>query len=135
MTVPQDPAFVPPAPYDLLGFQGYFWFGSSSLWTVIPDDGVWSELPYNASVGYTQKILWWRDGYSARNESQPNLTVTGTRLDGDKQSIRASGATNAIANDIGQAMLVGMDFPAPGCWKITGKYKDAEMSFVVWVAP
>jgi hypothetical protein len=25
VTVPQDPAFVPPAPYDSLGFEGYFW--------------------------------------------------------------------------------------------------------------
>jgi hypothetical protein len=32
-------------------------------------------------------------------------------------------------------MLVGIDLPTLGCWKITGKYADAELSFVVWVAP
>ena len=33
-------------------------------------------------------------------------------------------------------MLVGVDFPTLGCWKITGKYAyaDVELSFVVWVA-
>jgi len=28
-----------------------------------------------------------------------------------------------------------VDLPTLGCWKITGKYSDAELSFVVWVAP
>jgi hypothetical protein len=32
-------------------------------------------------------------------------------------------------------MLVGVDFPTLGCWKITGKYAGAELSFVIWVAP
>jgi hypothetical protein len=34
-----------------------------------------------------------------------------------------------------KAMMTGVDFPSLGCWKITGKYKKSELSFVVWVAP
>jgi hypothetical protein len=39
------------------------------------------------------------------------------------------------ADDISSAMLAGVDFPNYGCWKITGKDGDAELSLVVWVAP
>ena len=125
---------MPAAPYDSLGFEGYFWFGSSSLWTSIPQDSMWLGLPKNPG-GYTQKIFWWRDGYVWNEEPEPDLIVTGERLDAYAPLLVASTATNAYAGDIGSAMLVGVDFPTAGCWKITGKYQDVELSFVVWVAP
>ena len=134
VTVPQDPPFVPPAPYDALGFEGYFWFGSNSLWTSLPKDGVWAGLPYNPG-GYTQKVFWWREGYVWDEEPEPNLVVTGERLDAKAPAFKVLQGTNAYASDIGSAMLAGVDFPTLGCWKITGKYEDAELSFVVCVAP
>ena len=135
LTVPQDPPFTPPAPYDALGLEDSFWHGSSSLWTAIWNDGVWYGLPYDPASGYTNKEFWWRDGYVWNEEPQPDLIVTGERLDAEVPALVASKATNAYADDIGSAMLVGVDFPTGGCWKITGQYKDAELSFVVWVAP
>jgi hypothetical protein len=30
-------------------------------------------------------------------------------------------------------MLVGVEIPTPGCWKISGQYRGAEVSYVVWV--
>lgn len=135
ITVPQDPVFVPPAPYDALGFEGYFWFGSNSLWTSLPQDGVWYGLP-DTPHGYPQKVFWWREGYVWDKEPEPNLVVTVERLDAEAPRLVFSPATNAYASDIGSAMLMGVDIPTPGCWKITGKYNDAaELSFVVWVAP
>jgi hypothetical protein len=134
ITVPQDPTFVPPAPYDLMGFEGEFWFGSNALWTAVRQNGVWEALPHNPE-GYTQKVFWWRDGYVWNEEPEPELTVTGERLDVPAPALNASKATNASASDIGSAMLVGVDMPTLGCWKITGKYGRAELSFVVWVAP
>jgi hypothetical protein len=134
VTVPQDPPFVPPSPYDQLGFDGDFWHGSNSLWTAVPLDGTWRGLPYNPD-GYTQKVFWWRDGYSISEEPAPPLAVTAERLDGKAPSVTGSRATNASAGDIGSAMLVGVDFPTPGCWKITGKSGEVELSFVVWVSP
>jgi len=136
-TVPQIPAFTPPAPYNsLASFNGHFWFGSSALWTVLPQTGVWEYLPHNPN-GYSQKILWWRDGYVWNEEPEPNLFVTGERLDVEADAemppLIASKATNAFASDIGSAMLVGVDFPTLGCWKITGRYNNAELSFVIWV--
>jgi hypothetical protein len=135
VTTPQEPAFVPPAPYDSLGFKGYFWFGSNSLWTSLPQDGVWYGLPDNPG-GYTQKVFWWREGYVWDEEPEPNLVLTRERLDAEAPSFKVSKATNAYASDIGSAMLAGVDFPTLGCWKIIGKYNgQAELSFVIWVAP
>ena len=134
ITVPQDPPFVPPSPYDTLGFEGEFWYGSNSLWTVVRQDGIWEGLPHNPT-GYTQKVFWWREGYIWNEEPEPEIIVTGERLDASAPPLIASRGTNAFAADIGSAMLVGVDLPTLGCWKITGKYGGTELSFVVWVAP
>jgi hypothetical protein len=134
LTVPQDPPFIPPSPYDSLGIEGEFWYGSSSLWTAVRQNGIWEALPHNPT-GYTQKVFWWREEYVWNEEPQPELIVTGERLDAAAPPLIASDATNASASDIGSAMLVGIDLPTLGCWKITGNYADAKLSFVVWVAP
>ena len=134
LTVPQDPPFAPPSPYSDLGFEGEFWVGSDSLWTAVPQNGVWSGLPHNPE-GYTQKVFWWREGYVWNEEPEPELIVTGERLDASAPPLTVSKATNAYASDIGSAMLVRVNFPTLGCWKITGQYRKSELSFVVWVAP
>jgi hypothetical protein len=135
VTVPQDPPFTAPKPYSPNApFQYEFWFGSENLWTAIPSDAIWDSLPHNPE-GYTQKVFWWREGYVWTEEPQPDLTVTGERLDASAPPLIASKATNAYASDIVSAMLVGVDFPTLGCWKITGQYKKTELSFVIWVAP
>jgi hypothetical protein len=100
VTVSQDQPFTPPAPYDTLGFQGYFWFGSDSLWTSLPEDGVW--------LGYTQKVFWWRDGYVWNEEPKPNLILTGERLDAKAPPLNVSRATNAYASDIGSRHNIGV---------------------------
>lgn len=134
VTLPQDPPFAPPAPYSERGWYGDFWYGSNSLWVALPKNGVWSGLPHN-SEGYTQKIPWWRDGYVWTAEPEPPLVVTGERLDGKAPPLNASRANGSYAADMGSAMMMGVDFPTLGCWQITGKYKEAKLSFVVWVAP
>jgi hypothetical protein len=97
-------------------------------------DGTWSGLPDN-DTGYTQKVFWWRAGYNWRAEPQPDLTVSGKRLDVPAPPLVASRATNAFHPDFSSAMLVGVDMPTLGCWEITGKYQGAALSFVVWIAP
>jgi hypothetical protein len=134
VSVPQDPPFTPPTPYSELAHEGYFWYGSNALWASLPQDGVWHSLPQNEH-GYGQKLPWWREGYVWDEEPQPDLIVTGERLDAEAPPLLASKATNAYADDIGSAMLVGVAFPILGCWRITGQYGEAELSFVVWVAP
>ena len=33
----------------------------------------------------------------------------------------------------GEAMLVGIEFPTAGCWQLTAEYRDAVLSYVVWI--
>lgn len=135
VTQPPEPRFVPPEPYSPGGpHVSQFWYGANALWTAVGYDGTWRALPHNPT-GYTQKVFWWREGYIPAEAPQPELTVTGKRLDGEAPPLIASRATNAYASDIGSAMLVGVDVPTLGCWEITGEYKGHTLSFVVWVAP
>lgn len=129
-----NPPFIPAPPYPRFapGDQE-FWYGTDLLWTAMPQTGVWSSLPHNPE-GYTQKVFWWRKGYSVTAEPEPRLTVTGRRLDASAPLLSVSRATNASAPDIQSAMLVGVDFPTLGCWEITGQYASTELRFVIWIA-
>ena len=136
ITGPLNVPFVPPSPYPVTPPDRYgrqFWVGTPELWTMLEGNGTWNKLPQNGN-GYTQKIFWWRQGYISSAEPNPKLTVTGNRLDAQAPPLKASSATNA-STDLGDAMLVGVDFPTLGCWEITGQYNDQELSFVVWIAP
>jgi hypothetical protein len=134
LTMPQDPPFAPPPPYSELAYEGYFWYGSNELWVALPQNGVWSQLSQDEH-GYGQKLPWWREGYVWDEEPEPPLVVSGERLDGESPPLEASSANGSYAEDMGSAMMMGMNLPTPGCWEITGQYEDAELRFVVWVAP
>jgi hypothetical protein len=131
VTLPPDQAFIPPEPYGE-PLQGHFWYGSPALWTSLPLDGIWRDLP-KREVGYGQKLPWWKQGYDWRAEPEPDLTVTGRRLDGDAPPLVSPKASNAFAEDFGSAMMVGFDIPSAGCWEITGSINGQELSFVVQV--
>jgi hypothetical protein len=135
VTLPADPAFEAPEPYFATApWPGFFWFGSEHLWTALQTNGVWEGLPHNPE-GYTQKIMWWSSHYVLKDELEPALVVFGRRLDAEAPPLKFYGATNAFADDIGDAMLTGVDFPTIGCWEITGQYKKTGLTFVVWIAP
>ncbi len=129
------PPFVPPPPYLAAPPPNYGteWFGTRALWKMLDPDGeVWrqSSLPHGPA-GLTQKTFWWSADWSPDAEPEPAIMVVGTRLDGPGEFTFGPG-TNASA-DFGTAMLVGIDFPTPGCWQLTGRYRDAELSYVVWI--
>jgi hypothetical protein len=134
VTQPQDPIFVPPEPYPPTAPYGQFWYGTNELWTAIHPDGQWEALPVDKD-GYTQKVFWWREGYDMTKEQRPQITVSGRRLDGDAPIFEQTGGTNGYHGDMGQFMLTGVKVPTAGCWELTGHYGEAELSFVVWVAP
>jgi hypothetical protein len=134
ITQPQNLVFAPPEPYSSTAPYGNFWYGTNDLWTSLQPDGRWYGLPHYKG-GYTQKVFWWREGYDMTKEPQPQITVSGRRLDGDEPTFEHTGGTNGYHVDMGQFMLTGVEVPAAGCWEITGRYGQAELSFVVWVAP
>jgi hypothetical protein len=137
VTQPPNPPFVPPSPYPSTPpplYRGQFWYGTEGLWTMPPADGTWRGLA-GEDGSYGQKTFWWRQGYSWKADPEPELKVTGRRLDAQAPALEASAATNGFRDDIGSFMLVGVDFPTPGCWEITGQVAEAKLSFVVSVAP
>jgi hypothetical protein len=140
----QTSLFVPSPPYEAKTVKTQFWFGTDRLWTNLPIDGIWKGLPLDTTARHPtfgQKLFWWRQGYNARAEPQPNLIVTGKRLGHPTTPLEVSPvtpleisrATNAFAAPR-SAMLVGLGFPTVGCWQITGRYEDDELTFVIWVA-
>lgn len=135
VTQPPAQAFIPPAGYPTKPTYGDFWYGTPTLWTSLRPDGKWSALPYS-ETGYTNKVVWWTNGYDGIKDPEPALTVTGKRLDATASPLVASRATNANSPDFGGwAMMVGVDVPTLGCWEITGEYAGTKTTFVVQVTP
>lgn len=135
VTRPPERPFTPPdtgSPNVL--DEAYFWYGSNALWTQLPRDGVWRDLPHNER-GFTQKIFFSRDGYNWTEEPLPALTISGRRLDDADITFEELEATNGYHHDVGSFMLIGVDVPTAGCWQITGHYQGHDLAFVVWVAP
>lgn len=101
-------------------------FGNNDLWVGgLGDDGVLLVdsrfVESNGSIGW--KFGWWRI-------VSGTLTITGRRLDAPAPPLRASvpvgyGSTGFQAS--------GVDFPAEGCWEITGTVGSSELTFVTFV--
>ena len=101
---------------------------------MLGSDATWYALPHRKD-GYGQKVFWWSQSFDVATDPYPAFTVIIEQLDVPSSPIVvAEQATNASA-DFGTAMLTGVEIPNLGCWKVTGQYNDAELSFVVWVAP
>jgi hypothetical protein len=125
VTKPPAHAFVPPSPYPTEVMFGSFWFGTRKLWTSLVADG---------RGGLRQKRFWWREGYDWRRDQEPALRITGVRLDSSDPPVVLTERSNAGWGDKNHAFIVdAFDVPAPGCWKMTARYKDGKLSFVVWV--
>jgi len=107
-------------PNEVNGFRGNH--GNGKLWVTLPADGKFLITPEeDGSLG--QKIPWWR-GVCGR------LTITGRRLDAPAGPLRAS-----VPEGYGEAgfQASGAYFPSEGCWEITGRAGDAELTFVAEV--
>ena len=129
-----DPAFVAPSPYPAAAPPLYEseWFGSEALWTMLDRDGEVWRFPVGPDH-LSEKTFWWSLQWPGmRDEQQPEITVVGTRLDGPGTFTSGPG-TNAQRDDFGEAMLVGVEIPSPGCWQITASYRGAVLSYVVLI--
>lgn len=107
------------------------WYGSESLAVQLPPNGVWPSTEPGAQAAV--KVFWWSAGFRPGSESK--LSVSIKELNGAPLGAVVSRATNARAESLGGwAMLTGIDFPAAGCWEITGRYLSQELTFVVETA-
>jgi hypothetical protein len=92
-------------------------YGDREMGTVLPRDGIVRLRPDRRST----KFPWW----IARSEN-PRLRVRGRRLD-------ARGELRARVYRSGSRWFhpVGIRFPEPGCWRITGRTPTARLRFTV----
>ena len=129
-----NPQFSAPSPYPASPPDDrYAWFGTPELWTMLELDGeVWDAANTSFPVGI--KMFWWSSNWAGmREEPEPAITVVATRLDGPG-TVTTDHATNAAADSLGgEAMLAGIEFPTPGCWQVTAEYREAVLSYVVWI--
>lgn len=96
--------------------------GNGKLWTTLPADGKLLIAPEkDGSLGW--KFPWWR-------AVRGRLTITGRRLDAHADPLRAS-----IPGGYGETgfQASSVIFPNEGCWEITGRVDDADLTFVVEV--
>jgi hypothetical protein len=126
-TLPQSPAFIPPAPYPA-DASGGFWYGSDALWTRLPLNGDWAR----AGVGY--KFFFFSKDFDWRAARQPLLILTGKRIDGDAPPVALAGGTNAGGKGW-KAMLALFEMPTAGCWEINAYHDGHALTFVVSVGP
>lgn len=109
-------------------------YGTESLWTLLPTDGIWrGPIPRKpGDFAYSNKLPW-RGAF--RDKDGP-LTITGKRLDGPAPAFTEIQEISGFPNgDEHAGIMGGIDIPVFGCWEITGRYKDQELRFIVWLTP
>ena len=133
VTTPLEHPFVPPRPYrPNLANSGVNWFGSDTLWTILPNDGIW---------GQGEKTFWFQEEWGRYKGSDhwipaidsTKLTVTARRLDGPAPPPEVGQASSSYRQDWKAFLVGGINFPTPGCWEVSSRYENAELTFVVWV--
>jgi hypothetical protein len=142
VTLPPEPAFIPPGPYPKTPPDAphSFWHGTSGLWTRLDSTGVHSGLPSDSREwpGVTlmrNKSFWWSPGFHPMGTPEPTLKIEGRRLDSDAPKLPQPWVTNAHVPEYGGwTMLTMLELPI-GCWEVTGSYGADSVTFVVWVVP
>lgn len=87
----------------------------------LPDGGSWATINPNGSIW--AKFGWWRADDNAR------LKISGHRLDAAAPPLTAD-----VPNGYGIGFqATGMTYPTTGCWRVTGTFKRARLSFTVLV--
>jgi len=62
--------------------------------------------------------------------------VTARRLDGPAPPPEVGQASSSYREEDWKAFLVGgINFPVTGCWAVSARYENDELTFVVWVVP
>lgn len=140
LTIPPDPAFVPPSPYpaeypnpEVPLADDRQWYGTAELWAAIPSEGdVWRDLPDEDGNGmFFEKTFWWSASSSAQGVREP-IHVSGRRLDAPGSFQTEGFGSGGTQEGMKAFMLVGVEVP-PGCWELTARYRGAELSYVVLV--
>ncbi len=145
VTLPPEPAFVPPQPYpsrfpnpNVPDADDSQWYGTPELWTILDHDGaVWRDLPVAEDGHVGDKTLWFSENFSTAEgedfSGDADITITAVHLDGSAATVVEQGGVPSFNPSIKNFMLVGLALPEPGCWELTASYQGAELSYVLLV--
>jgi hypothetical protein len=100
-------------------FGHYFINKDQSIWA----SASWTnreEYPYVREEGI--KVGWFRPAGAT-------LEITGQRLDGEAPPLKAEVPCCYPT----RFQATGLYFPTEGCWEVTARAADRELSFVVWI--
>lgn len=122
------------------------WYGGESLAVALPSDGFWPTTAPGAAIAV--KSFWRSAAFRVGTES--GLKVEIENLRGGPLAAQVTPPTNAYLGALselseseqqkiphetvgsrGWMMLVGIDFPAPGCWRVNGEYLGQKLTFIV----
>jgi hypothetical protein len=124
--LPTDPLWVKPpedsAVLDPPGYGYYFVNEESSIWA----SASWAtqkEYDLNTSQEWI-KVGWFRP-------AGVELVVTGQRLDGKAPPLESEMPCCYPT----RFQASGLYFPTEGCWEVTARAAESELSFIVWVEP
>ena len=137
ITKRESQPMVPPPPYTATAPDGAFWYGTDRLWTILGESGSWLGLRHYepSDPTFRQKLFYWRQGYDWEKEPKPPLTITGKRLDAQAPPLMVDPPGGGYREEDWKSfMITGINLPTLGCWEITARYQEDDLSFVVWVA-
>jgi hypothetical protein len=130
VTAAPNPPFVPPAPYNGANpMPSGFWYGTGSLWTWGFNAPTGWQSTVAGGAPYDAKLVYWRAGFDAGIEHDPDLTVVARRLDVPAPLVWTEHASGIRISDDpspgGMAMMIGVSLPTAGCWEIAARYLPA----------
>lgn len=102
------------------------WFGGPTLWTRLPPTGVLPVQPgQQGRLAWNTKFPWWRT-------TPGRLTVRAQRLIGGTAEFHADVSAGYPPTGFQSS---GLNWSAPGCWKITADNAGGILTFIVWLEP
>ena len=114
---PDDPAVQNEPAYE------YFFINEDrSIWA-----SAWWTRPGEASLSQYQdgyKVAWFRP-------EGADLEITGRRIDTEAPPLEVF--LPCCYNT--RLQITGLTFPTEGCWEITARAADSELTFTTWVEP
>ncbi len=133
ITQPPKPAFVPPAPFrPIEGVAPFtFYYGTPQLFTRLNRESRTGVPARNGNVRI--KWPWFSSDLSSAEASSGKalLSLSARRLDANAVAVVVAGPKIARSDVFFYSST--LEFPSDGCWEITGKRKEAVVSFVVWI--